>query len=174
MDTNCFFLKSRSIRLDIKGEQRQSAGGQIMKKAVKLKAGILVVAAVIGLLIFTAFYHDFYVKHDISRNSHPVLGLLVACSALWLTAMIWLSIATLLVLLITSPFLIWPSLRPIAIRSWTIGVMGLLCARFILFYVGLPVNPNRSMEPSPAAHFQVHFQPHLYGQHHRPGTVHSS
>jgi hypothetical protein len=150
-----------------------------MKNAGKREAGvsfvrIIIVAAIIGLFIFIAFYHYYYVKHDFARNSHPILSLLLACLGLWLTSMIWLSIANLLVLLIASPFLILPSLRPAAIRASTIGVMALLCARLIIFYVGLPVNSHRPMEPRPDGHFQSHFQARLGGRHHRPVAVHPS
>ena len=150
-----------------------------MKKTVKRKAGvqllgILIVAAIIGLFLFIASQYS-YVKQEISPNGHPMSGLLLACLDLWLISTIWLSIASFLVLIVSTPFLIWPSLRPAAIRACTIGVLALLCARSILFCAGLPVNPNRSMEPPRlAAHFRPRFQPHLCGRYHRPTVVPSS
>ena len=118
--------------------------------------GLLIVAAIIGLFIFIDSHHYFFTP-DISRTSHRVFGLLIACLGLWITSVIWLSIANLLVLIITSPFLIWPSLRPAAIRAWTVGVLALLCARFILFYAAFPVSPNRPMEPIRTAHFHSRY-----------------
>jgi hypothetical protein len=111
-----------------------------MKTEVKRKATLslvttVVVAAILGLLAFGAS-HLIYIKNYISPISHPVFGLVTTGFWLWVTSTIWLSIANLLILLVASPFMIWPSIRPAAIRAWIIGVLAVLGARFLLFYAG--------------------------------------
>jgi hypothetical protein len=106
------------------------------KREVKaLVATIIMVAAVVGFLLFGAF-HPSYIRNDFSPGRHPLLGMLLTCFWLWMTSTIWLCAVNLLVLLVASPFLIRPSIRPVAIRAWIISALAFMCARFIVFYAG--------------------------------------
>jgi hypothetical protein len=111
-----------------------------MKKEVKRSVNVRLVAVVVaapilGLLGF-GVSHLRCMNVDLPQGHYPFLSLIAACFGLWMTSTFWLAVANLLILFIASPFMIWPQIRPAAIRAWIISVLAFLCARFILFYAG--------------------------------------
>jgi hypothetical protein len=77
--------------------------------------------------------YRYYSRHGIFWSSQHISVRLIAFCEHWMRPMLWSFIAALLILLIVSPFFVWSSLRPAAVKAWIIGVVALACVGYILF-----------------------------------------
>jgi hypothetical protein len=98
---------------------------------------VFLISEVLALLgcayaIIGAICYRYYSNHHIMWRSGHISVRILEFGETFLRPMFWSFIGALLVLLILSPFFLWSSLRPAAVKAWSIGLLALVCAVYAL------------------------------------------